>query len=141
MEKERYPRIYLYRQVVQAKLFMDKHYADTLNLDAIADQAFFSKYHFLRLFKTTYGKTPHQYLISVRIENAKLLLQTNIPISEVCFSVGFESVTSFTALFKKITSVTPSLYRQQQHDRKEQISKTPLKFIPNCFAEQKGWTK
>jgi AraC-like DNA-binding protein len=141
MEKERYPKIYLYRQIVQAKLYIDEYFCDPINLNSIADQAFFSKFHFIRLFKKTYGKTPHQYLISVRIENAKLFLQTEMSISDVCFAIGFDSVTSFTGLFKKITSQTPSAYQQQQRLRKAEISTSPLKFIPNCFAEQKGWTK
>ena len=138
---EQFPKIYLYRRIVQAKLFIDEHFADNINLNDIADEAFFSKFHFMRLFKTTYGKTPHQYLTWVRIENAKLLLQTSIPVADVCFSVGFDSVSSFTGLFKRTTTMTPSVYQQQQLKRKKEISDEPLKFIPNCFAEKKGWTK
>ena len=85
--------------------------------------------------------TPHQYLTKLRIEKAKLLLQKNINISAVCFSVGFESVSSFSVLFKKLTSITPSDYQQQQILRKSEITKQPLKYVPNCFAEQFGWTK
>src|SRR5689334_15724931 len=98
---EQFPKIYLYRRIVQAKLFIDKNFAGDINLDAIADEAFFSKFHFIRLFKTTYGKTPHQYLTAVRIDHARLLLQNNNSVSETCFAVGFESLTSFTGLFKK----------------------------------------
>ena len=141
MTTERFPKIYLYRRIVQAKLFIDNHFQDNINLDDIADEAFFSKFHFIRLFKLTYGKTTHQYLTSVRIEKAKLLLQTNMPIADVCFSVGFDSVSSFTGLFKRITRMTPSAYQQQQLLRKDEINKAPLKYIPNCFAEQNGWTK
>ena len=141
MTTEQFPKIYLYRRIVQAKLFIDNHFADNINLDNIADEAFFSKFHFMRLFKTTYGKTPHQYLTSVRIEKAKLLLQTNISIGDVCFSVGFDSISSFTALFKRNTSFTPSKYHRQQLRRQSEIKTTPLKYIPNCFAEQKSWTK
>jgi AraC-like DNA-binding protein len=141
MPTEQFPKIYLYRRIVQAKLFIDSSFADNINLDDIADESFFSKFHFMRLFKTTYGKTPHQYLTWVRIEEAKLLLQTSIPIAQVCFSVGFDSVSSFTGLFKRITGMTPSFYQQQQLVRREEISNAPLKFIPNCFAEKKGWTE
>ena len=141
MATEKLPKIYLYRRIVQAKLFIDNHFADDINLNAAADEAFFSKFHFIRLFKNIYSKTPHQYLTSVRIENAKRLLQTDRSIADVCFSVGFDSVSSFTGLFKRINMVTPAVYRQQQLKRKNEISKTPLKFIPNCFAEQNGWTE
>jgi AraC-like DNA-binding protein len=62
-------------------------------------------------------------------------------VADACFSVGFDSVSSFTGLFKRLTSFTPSIYQQQQLKRKKEISMSPLKFIPNCFAEQHGWTK
>ncbi len=134
---EQYPKIYLYRRIVQAKLFIDDHFADNINLDDIADEAFFSTFHFIRLFKTIYGKTPHQYLTTVRIERAKELLQTETSVTQVCFSVGFDSLSSFTGLFKRQTTLTPSAYQQQQLQRKQEISRTPLKFIPNCFAESR----
>ena len=70
-----YPKVYLYRRIVQAKLFIDSHYQESLDLEAIADEAFFSKFHFIRLFKDSYGKTPYQYLTYVRIEKAKGLLK------------------------------------------------------------------
>ena len=135
-----YPKIYLYKRIVQAKLFMDHHFNDNIDLDNIADEAYFSKFHFIRLFRKIYGKTPHQYLIQVRIENAKLLLQKDISVTETCFAVGFESVSSFTGLFKKFTTFAPSVYQQQFKIRQEQISTVPLQFIPACFADQKGWT-
>lgn len=141
MPAEQLPKIYLYRRIVQAKLFIDDHFADDINLHAIADEAFFSKFHFIRLFKNIYGKTPHQYLTVVRIERAKILLQTEMKIADVCFSVGFESISSFTGLFKRIIAITPSVYQQQQLKRQKEIGMVPLKFIPNCFAEKSGWTE
>jgi AraC-like DNA-binding protein len=138
---DNYPKMYLYKRIVQAKLFIDTHYCDSIELHNIADEASFSKFHFIRLFKTIYGNTPHQYLIKVRIENAKLLLQKNIPVTDACFSVGFESPASFSALFKRYTNSSPSQYQQEYLSRQQLIKKVPLKFIPNCFAEQKGWTK
>lgn len=101
MTAEQYPKIYLYKRLVQAKLFIDKNYADKIDIDQISDEAFFSKFHFIRLFKEIYGKTPHQYLTSVRIDNAILLFQKDKTISDVCFAVGFESLSSFSGLFKK----------------------------------------
>ena len=141
MNGEHLPKIYLYRRIVLAKLFIDEQFSENIDLNDIAGEAFFSKFHFIRLFKMAYGKTPHQYLTYVRIEKAKLLLREELPIGKVCFSVGFDSESSFTHLFKRITKLAPSLYQQQQRVRKTEISKTPLKFIPNCFAEHKGWTK
>ena len=138
---EQYPKIYLYRRIVQSKLFIDDHYGDNIDLHNIADEAFFSRFHFIRLFKSIYNKTPHQYLTIVRIEKAKEFLSNGIPPAEVCFSIGFESVSSFTGLFKRMTGLTPAAYQQQQSKRRSEMARTPLKYIPNCFAENKGWTK
>ncbi len=138
---EEYPKIYLYRRIVQAKRFIDERFNDNIDLDNIADEAYFSKFHFIRLFKNIYNKTPHQYLTFVRIEKAKLLLAEDIPVAEVCFSVGFNSVSSFTGLFKRIVGLTPSVFQQDQLKRKTAITLAPLNFIPNCFAENNGWTK
>lgn len=133
-----YPKIYLYKRIVHAKLFIDANYSENIDLNNIADEAYFSKFHFIRLFTKIYGKTPHQYLISVRIENAMQLLQSGMPVSYVCYAVGFESVSSFSTLFKKLAGVAPSAYLFQQQQIKAQILQTPLNFIPGCFAEKKS---
>jgi len=133
---EQYPKIYLYRRVVQAKLFIDNSFAENIDLEQIADEACFSKFHFIRLFKTIYNKTPHQYLTSVRIEKAKLYLQKNNSVIETCFLVGFDSVSSFTGLFKKHTGLSPSEFQRRFNKREDQIKANPLQFVPNCFAEQ-----
>lgn len=139
--EEQFPKIYLYRRVVQAKLFIDEHFADLINLDDTAGEAAFSKFHFIRLFKSIYGKTPHQYLICVRIEKARLLLQQGVTVTEACFAVGFDSLGSFSLLFKKLMGQSPQVYRQQELDREEAIKQRPLSFVPGCFAEKKGWVE
>jgi AraC-like DNA-binding protein len=136
-----YPKIYLYRRMVQAKLFIDQHHAGKIDLDNISDEAYFSKFHFIRLFKAIYGKTPHQYLISVRIAKAAQLLEAGQSVSDVCFSVGFDSLTSFSGLFKKVTGMSPSGYLARQQQKKMDIHKTPLAFVPGCYAYQHGWAE
>ena len=96
MALEEYPKIYLYRRVVQAKLYIDSCYAEQIDLNNISGEAYFSKFHFIRLFKSIYGKTPHQYLTAVRIGNAKQLLQENKSVTDVCTLVGFDSLSSFS---------------------------------------------
>lgn len=139
MTTERYLKVYLYQRIVQAKLFIDSNYAGDIDLDNIADEAYFSKFHFIRLFKNVYGKTPHQYLTSVRIEKATQLLRIDKSVSEVCYAVGFESLSSFGSLFKRIIGVAPSALIEEQQQMKIQILKTPLKFVPRCFIYQNGW--
>lgn len=134
MNEQPYPKQYLYRRLVQSKLFIDNNYTQNIDVECISDQAFFSKFHFIRLFKSIYGRTPHQYLSHVRIENAKQLLKEDISVTEVCFAVGFDSVTSFIGLFKSVVGKTPLVYKLQQHNLRAEVSIMPLKFIPGCFA-------
>lgn len=139
MIAEQYPRVYLYRRIVQAKLFIDANYADKIDLDNISDEAYFSKFHFIRLFKSIYGKTPHQYLKWVRVEKARQLLRTDKAVSETCFSVGFESLSSFSGLFKRIVGESPSSYAKRHRDTQKKIHHSPFSYIPKCYAYQHGW--
>lgn len=138
---EQYEKLYLYKRIVQAKLFIDKHYAEPIDLSIIAEEACFSKFHFIRLFKSIYGKTPHNYLISVRIEQAKLLLKQGMPVLSVSMEIGFDSPTSFTAVFKKATGKTPSVFQSGHLTKEQEIRSNPLSFVPQCFASNHGWAK
>jgi len=138
---EQYEKIYLYQRIVRAKLFIDDHYSDNIDLDNISDQAHFSKFHFIRLFKSIYGSTPNNYLIKVRMDKAKILLAKGHSVLETSIMVGFDSPTSFTGMFKKITRLTPSKFQREQELKRNAIQSNPLLFVPNCFAETHGWTK
>ncbi|MEQ9167086.1 MAG: AraC family transcriptional regulator [Fulvivirga sp.] len=141
MAVEQYPKIYLFRRIVQAKLYIDQYYSEKIDLSNISDEANFSKFHFIRLFKSAYGKTPHQYLKYVRIEKAKGLLKDGIPVTAVCYAVGFDSLSSFSGLFSKTVGLSPSEYLGRQKMIKEQITKRPLAFVPGCYVFQHGWTE
>ncbi|QDK80706.1 helix-turn-helix transcriptional regulator [Spirosoma sp. KCTC 42546] len=114
----------LCNQIIRAKLFMDSQLERSLNLDAIAQEASFSKFHFIRLFKNMYGQTPYQYLTTVRIDKAKQLLRADKPVQDVCFAVGFESTSSFTGLFKKMTGSTPTAFIEKAVSNRNRIDRT-----------------
>lgn len=135
-----YPKLYFYRRIVQAKLYIDQHYAEDIELFSIAHEAHYSKYHFIRNFKAVYGRTPHQYLTFIRIEQARRLLAEGMPVTDVCYAVGFEEPGSFSRLFKRHTGINPSIYLAQQHSIRERIAEAPLSLVPHCFAYQYGWT-
>ena len=81
-----------------ARDLMDRCYADPLDLDQMAAQAGFSKFHFARAFKETYGESPANYLTCRRLERAKDLLRSaNLTVTEVCMLVGFSSLGSFSS--------------------------------------------
>lgn len=138
---KQYEKRYLYQRIVKAKLFIDNNYFNPLNLDNISGEAYFSKYHFIRLFKLLYGKTPNNYLIKVRIDHAKTILAKGHSVLETSMLVEFDSPTSFTGTFKKHVGMAPSEYRSEQEIKRTAIKANPFLFVPNCFAETHGWTK
>ena len=109
-----YPHDDLTKHIIQSKLYIDKHFSENINLSKIAGKAMVSKFHFIRVFKKYYGRTPNQYLQEVRIEKAKQLLQKGKTIDETCYAIGFTSKTSFISLFKKKTGKTPLTYQNKK---------------------------
>ena len=104
----------LYRRLHQARDFMEAHLHCPLTIPLIADAACFSPHHFLRLFKQLFQETPHQYLTRRRIELAKYLLRkTDRSVTDICFAVGFESLGSFSWLFRRKVGVSPEAFRFQ----------------------------
>ena len=125
----------IYQRVVTAKLFIDDNFSEPIDLKEISEKAFLSRFHFHRLFTRIYRKTPHQYLTRKRIEKAKDLLAENKPVTDVCNEVGFESIGSFSILFKKEIGFAPQYYRNMAWLKKQQAKEQPKKFIPHCFIE------
>jgi len=105
--------------IIGVRDYIDKNYDKNLNLDYLSRILFISKYHLLRLFKKYYGMTPRQYLIDKRVEKSKQLLEKGMSVTEVCFAVGFESIGSFSSLFKGKSGVSPSQYQKEQFSRNE----------------------
>jgi transcriptional regulator GlxA family with amidase domain len=105
---------------------MDRHYAEPVTVRALARIAGLSEFHFIRAFRASTGQTPHQYLRARRLDRAReLLVTTPLPVTEICDAVGFQSLGSFSALFRRLTGETPAAYRARRR-------KTP--YIPACFV-------
>ena len=98
--------------VIGLKNYIDTNYNEELNLTLFSQIRFVSKFHLLRLYKRYYGRTPHQYLIDKRIEKSKEYIRTGMSVSDTCYAVGFESLSSFSTLFKKKTGGSPSKYQK-----------------------------
>lgn len=124
----------VYERLCRAREFIDLCYDLPLNLDQISSQACFSRYHFLRLFRQAFNKTPHQYLVERRIEKAKELLGSrDLRVTDVCFEVGFQSLGSFSSLFHKSVGHAPVTYREKSRE-----SQAAKRQVPGCFIVMYG---
>jgi AraC-like DNA-binding protein len=95
-----------------ARTYLDRHYDRPITIKQVSQEAALSPYHFIRMFQRVYKQTPHQYVIQRRIEKAKTLLRSSdLSITDICAAVGFESLGSFSALFRRETGLSPSTYR------------------------------
>ena len=100
------------RHLLKAKDLADARYFEELDVDDLARAAGLSRAHFSREFRAAFGESPHSYLLTRRMERAAALLRTtDRSVADVCFSVGLQSVGSFTSSFKRIYGVTPTAYR------------------------------
>ena len=112
----------------RARDLMDREYAEPLDVPALARVALMSPGHFSRSFRAAYGETPYGYLMTRRIERAKVLLRRgDLSVTEVCFAVGCTSLGSFSSRFTELVGESPSAYRARDH--------SAAAAIPSCVAQ------
>ena len=111
----------------QARDFIDREYAQPLDVPAIARAALMSPAHFSRKFRAAYGETPYSYLMTRRIERAKALLRQGTSVTDTCVAVGCTSLGSFSSRFTEIAGMTPSEYRGRDHRH--------LEVVPSCVSK------
>ncbi|HZM56497.1 MAG TPA: helix-turn-helix transcriptional regulator [Acidimicrobiales bacterium] len=110
----------------RARDFVDRDYAQPLDVPAMARIAFMSSAHFSRKFRAAYGETPYSYLMTRRIERAKALLRQGKSVTDTCVAVGCTSLGSFSSRFTEIVGVTPSQYRARDHH--------DFDVVPSCVS-------
>ena len=122
------------RRLLRARDAMDRSFADPLDIRSLARLALVSEAHFVRTFRATFGETPHRYLQRRRIERAMTLLrETDAPVTEICMSVGFTSLGTFSRTFRDVVGDSPSGYRQRAQGH------APVVGAPTCFT--RAWTR
>jgi AraC-like DNA-binding protein len=100
------------RHLLRAKDLADERYFEALGVDDLARAAGLSRAHFSREFRRAFGESPHGYLLTRRLERAAALLRnTDRTVADICFSVGLQSVGSFTTSFTRTYGESPNRYR------------------------------
>lgn len=98
--------------ITRAKQFIEEHHAEDLSLAMLAKAVNTSTFYFCKMFKKGTGINFTDYLSRIRIEKAKnLLLNPNLRVSEIAYEVGFQSLTHFNRIFKKLAGQSPTEYR------------------------------
>jgi AraC-like DNA-binding protein len=123
------PMATLERHLLRARDLADSRYGEPLDLRVLAQEAHVSPRHFSRSFRRIFGETPHQYLISRRLERARHLLRTTeLSVAEICLEVGFSSVGSFTTTFTRHVGASPTTFRTAY------AAPSDADRVPLCFA-------
>ena len=99
--------------ISKAILYMQEHYQTNISINDICALIYLSPYHFKRIFKEHTGRTPHRYLMDIRLKKAKdLLMSKGNPIEEIARLCGFVNAGHFAVAFKRDTNLSPSEYRK-----------------------------
>jgi AraC-like DNA-binding protein len=121
------------RHLLRAKDLADGRYFEPLTVADLARSAGLSQAHFSREFRRAFGESPHQYLLTRRLERAAALLRnTDRDVTEICFAVGLVSVGSFTTSFRRVYGLTPTAYRASFPPAERLIR------VPRCIAQAYG---
>lgn len=121
------------RHLLRARDVADRHFADPLTVADLAAVAGLSPAHFSREFRRVFGESPHQYLLTRRLERAAALLRnTDRPVTEICHLVGLSSLGSFTSSFRRIHGSSPTEYRSSFPPARRWVR------IPECVVREYG---
>lgn len=120
------------RRVVRARDYLHDEVSRGPTLDELARVAGLSRAHLARAFSSTFGISPHQYLLNLKIERAKAELARGASVTDACFAVGFESLGSFSSCFHRRVGMAPSEWRRRARPFVQSLG-VPTLWIPGCY--------
>lgn len=141
---------YYYDSILRAANYIENNLTNDINLDKIINCTGFSKFHFIRVFKSILGYSINDYVRRRKItEAAKLLIKTDMRIIDIAVMYAYNSQEAFTRAFKEVYDITPNLYRSQKIEYKnlEQLPiseeilmmKSPGTYIEPSIVEREGF--
>jgi AraC family transcriptional regulator len=114
---------------------IEENLSEKLSLDALAEKAHMSKFHFCRFFFRYTGMTPLRFVTHVRIEKAKEYLKNDASVSEIAFQVGFNDLGSFIRQFKRSTGMTPSAFQAIARENACRVPNENARPADNAFGQ------
>jgi AraC-like DNA-binding protein len=122
----------LLRRLVRARDLLHAEAARNPTLEDLAEAAGLSRAHLARNFTQTFGVSPHQYLVQLRLDQARRALAAGTSVTEVCRDVGFESLGTFSTTFRKRVGLSPREYQRRARPFVQSLG-VPILYIPSCF--------
>jgi AraC-like DNA-binding protein len=129
----------MFRRLCRSRDYLAAGIDKPLRLADAAREAYLSPYHYHRVFRATFGETPHEFVTRLKMEQAKrLLLREGMPVTEVCFALGYESLGSFSNRFRSHIGYSPSEYQRTTRRLFQAPALAPYRLVPNCFLSFHG---
>jgi len=122
-----------YRRLCRGRDLLAAEYRSRVLLRAAAREACLSEYHFHRLFRATFGETPHDFLTRLRLERAQQMLASQHTVTEVCFEVGYESLGSFSSKFRMQFGRSPVEFQREVRRIFGYTAPWRILMVPECF--------
>ncbi len=127
-----------YRRLCRGRDLLTAEYQSRVLLQQAAREACLSEYHFHRLFRTTFGETPHQFRTRLRLERAKQMLASQRTVTEVCFEIGYESLGSFSSKFRAQFGRSPLEFQREVRHIFGYSAPWRILMVPECFLEPRA---
>lgn len=123
-----------FRRLCRGRDLLAAEYRSRVLLEKAACEACFSEFHFHRLFRTTFGETPHDFLTRLRMDRARQMLASERTVTEVCFEIGYESVSSFSSKFRAQFGRSPAEFQREVRGIFGYSAPWKILVIPECFT-------
>jgi AraC-like DNA-binding protein len=123
-----------FRRLARARDLLAAGYTERISLERAAREACLSPFHFQRMFTRTFGETPHEFVMRLRMDTAKRLLASGeMPVTDVCLEVGYSSLGTFSARFAAQIGRAPSEYRREARRCVAPVGGWRVYRVPSCY--------
>jgi AraC-like DNA-binding protein len=127
-----------FRRLCRGRDLLAAEYQSRVLLQQAAREACLSEFHFHRLFRATFGETPHDFLTRLRMDRARQMLASERSVTEVCFEVGYESLGSFSSKFRAQFGRSPVEFQREVRRIFGYSAPWRVLMLPECFL--RAWT-
>jgi len=127
-----------FRRLCRGRDLLAAEYQSRVLLEQAAREACLSEFHFHRLFRATFGETPHDFLTRLRLDRAKQMLASERTVTEVCFEIGYQSLGSFSTKFRSQFGRSPVEFQREMRRIFGYHAPWRVLMLPGCFVQ--AWT-